>query len=315
MTEDRPATATIGWIGAGRMGAAMVKRLLAAGRPVAVWNRTMSKAQALAPLGAEVVDSIADLAGCDVVFTMVSTSADLEQVVLGPGGVLGHDRRPRTLVDCSTVSAEISAAVRQAAAAQGVGFLAAPVSGNGRVASAGRLALAVSGPQSTFLEVRPILDHLGASVTYVGDDEVARLVKICHNLFLGVVTQSLAEVTVLAERGGVSRAAFLEFMNSSVLGSVFTRYKTPAFVHLDFSPTFTSTLLRKDFDLGMAAGRDLQVPMPVAALVHQLVGALVAGGDDQSDFAVLLEQQARTAGLSLKPEDVEVTDGLDIPAA
>jgi 3-hydroxyisobutyrate dehydrogenase len=315
MSDNTSATETIGWIGAGRMGAAMVRRLLTAGLPVAVWNRTRAKAQALSPLGAEVADSIADLAGRDVVFTMVSTSADLEQVVLGPGGLLNHDRCPRFLVDCSTVSAESSAAVREAAAGKGVDFLAAPVSGNGKVARAGRLALAVSGPHPAFLEVYPILELLGASVTYVGEAELSRLVKICHNLFLGVVTQSLAEITVLAEKGGVSRAAFLEFINSSVLGSVFTRYKTPAFVNLDFTPTFTPTLLRKDFDLGMAAGRALEVPMPVAALVHQLVAALVAGGYEDTDFAVLLEQQAGLAGLSLQPEDVLVDDGLTLPAA
>jgi 3-hydroxyisobutyrate dehydrogenase-like beta-hydroxyacid dehydrogenase len=315
MSDDTSTTASIGWIGAGRMGAPMATRLLAAGRSVAVWNRTRTKAQALSPLGAEVVDSIADLAACDVVFTMVASSDDLEEVVLAPAGLLGQERCPRILVDCSTVSAESSAAVRLAGAGRGVAFLAAPVSGNGKVAGAGRLALAVSGPHAAFLEVRPLLDLLGSSVTYVGDAEVARLVKICHNLFLGVVTQSLAEITVLAEKGGVSRAAFLEFMNSSVLGSVFTRYKTPAFVNLDFTPTFTPSLLRKDFDLGMAAGRGLEVPMPVAALVHQLIAALVAGGNDDVDYAVLLEQQARLAGLSLRPEDVDVTDGLDVPAA
>jgi 3-hydroxyisobutyrate dehydrogenase len=306
---------TIGWIGAGRMGAAMVGRLLSAGLPVAVWNRTRAKAQALANLGAEVVDGIADLAGCDVVFTMVSTSDDLEQVALGPDGLLGHHLCPRILVDCSTVSAESSAAVRLAAAGKGAAFLAAPVSGNNKVARAGRLALAVSGPYPAFLEVNPILELLGAGVTYVGDAELSRLVKICHNLFLGVVTQSLAEITVLAEKGGINRSAFLEFINTSVLGSVFTRYKTPAFVNLDFTPTFTPTLLRKDFDLGMAAGRALEAPMPVAALVHQLVSALVAGGADDVDFAVLLEQQARLAGLALQPEDVFVDDGLNLPAA
>jgi 3-hydroxyisobutyrate dehydrogenase-like beta-hydroxyacid dehydrogenase len=315
MSDETSMTATIGWIGAGRMGAAMVRRLLTGGRRVSVWNRTRTKADALSAFGAKVVDSIADLADCDVVFTMVSTSADLEQVVLGPSGLLSADRCPRVLVDCSTVSAEISAAVRLAGAGRGMAFLAAPVSGNGKVAGAGRLALAVSGPHSAFVEVRPILDLVGASVTYVGDAELSRLVKICHNLFLGVVTQSLAEITVLAEKGGVSRAAFLEFMNSSVLGSVFTRYKTPAFVNLDFTPTFTPALLRKDFDLGLAAGRTLDVPMPVAALVHQLVGALVAGGYDNVDFAVLLEQEARMAGLPLRSEEVDVADGLDEPAA
>src|SRR2546429_9810365 len=111
---------------------------------------------------------------------------------------------------------------------------------------------------------------LGSSVTYVGEGEAARLVKICQNLVLGTVTQILAETTVLAERGGIRRADYLEFINRSVMGATFSRYKTPAFVHLDFTPTFTGHLLRTDFELGLEVGRQLDVPLAVAALVHQL---------------------------------------------
>jgi 3-hydroxyisobutyrate dehydrogenase-like beta-hydroxyacid dehydrogenase len=127
---------------------------------------------------------------------------------------------------------------------------------------------------------------------------------------LGVVTQCLAEITVLAEKGGVSRAAFLEFLNDSVMGSVFTRYKSPAFVHLDYTPTFTPILLRKDFDLGLAAAHHLNVPMPLAGLTAQLVQQTVAGGRITEDFAILLDQQAAASGLVLKPEDTPVDDGL-----
>jgi 3-hydroxyisobutyrate dehydrogenase-like beta-hydroxyacid dehydrogenase len=164
--------------------------------------------------------------------------------------------------------------------------------------------------------VAPLLRHIGKAVTYVGEGDTARLVKICHNIFLGVVTQSLAEITVLAERGGVSRAAFLDFLNNSVMGSVFTRYKSPAFVHLDYAPTFTPILLRKDFDLGLAAARQLDVPMPVASITAQLVQASVSSGRVTEDFAILLDLQAASSGLELKPEDVEVDDGLgggDVP--
>ena len=134
--------------------------------------------------------------------------------------------------------------------------------------------------------------------------------KICHNIMLGVVTQSLAEITVLAEKGGVSRAAFLEFFNNSVMGSMFTRYKSPAFVNLDYTPTFTPILLRKDFDLGFAAAHDLDVPMPVAAATAQAVQASVSSGRVEEDFAILLDLQARNSGLTLTPENVEVDDGL-----
>lgn len=306
---DSDAARTVGWIGTGRMGAPLAGRLARAGLDVAVWNRTRSKAEPLTAYGAVVVDEIAGLADRDVVFTMVSTSADLEQVVLGalfadPGRV------PKVLVDCSTVSTETSARIRRAAEQLGVAFLASPVSGNGKVVQAGMLSLVCSGPEEAYREVEPLLGLLGRHVTYVGDGEHARLVKICHNLLLGVVAQSLAEITVLAEKGGVPRAAFLDFINHSVMGSVFTRYKSPALVNLDFTPTFTPVLLRKDFDLGFAAGAGLGVPMPVAAAARETVQAAIAQGRDKEDFAVLLELQANASGLDLKPEDTVVDDGL-----
>lgn len=301
----------VGWIGTGRMGAAMAGRLAAAGHDLAVWNRTRAKAEPLAAQGATVVDRIADLVGRDVVFTMVSSDKDLEQVLVGDGGLLTQPGRvPGVVVDSSTVSTETSAAMRAACAEVGADFLAAPVSGNAKVAQAGKLSLVVSGSEATYERVRPLIEQLGRHVTYVGGGETARLVKICHNLFLGVVTQSMAEITVLAERGGVSRAAFLEFLNHSVMGSVFTRYKSPAFVHLDFTPTFTPVLLRKDFDLGLAAARELDVPMPLAAATAALVQATVSSGRTGEDFAILLDQQAALSGLELKPEETPVDDGL-----
>lgn len=305
----------IGWIGTGRMGHAMVARLLAADQDVHLWNRTRAKAEDLVPLGATVVDTVAELADRDVVFTMVSADDDLLAVTLGPGGLLNQPTAPRYLVDSSTVSAETSERVREAAAARGTTLLAAPVSGNAKVVASGRLSVAVSGPRSAFDAVEPLLTLIGQSVTYVGEADLARLVKLAHNVFLGVVTQSLAEILVLAEKGGVSRAAFLEFLNSSVMGSVFTRYKSPALVHLDYSPTFTPVLLRKDFDLGLAAARRLGVPMPVAAATAQLVQASVSSGRVTEDFAILLDQQAASAGLALRPEDVAVDDGLGRSAA
>jgi 3-hydroxyisobutyrate dehydrogenase len=310
-TDLGSAGLAVGWIGAGRMGAAMATRLAKAGIDLTVWNRTRAKAEALVEHGCEVADTIADLRDRDVVFTMVSTPADLEQVLLGEGGLLGDPEHvPDVVVDCSTVSTESSAQMREACQERGVAFLAAPVSGNGKVVRAGGLSLVVSGPEDTYQRVAPMLAHIGKSVTYVGDGDVARLVKICHNLMLGVVTQCMAEITVLAERGGVSRSAFLEFLNNSVMGSVFTTYKSPAFVNLDYTPTFTPILLRKDFDLGLAAARRLDVPMPVAAATAQLVQATVSSGRVEEDFAILLDQQAAAAGIELKPENVFVDDGL-----
>lgn len=311
MTDGTLGAQRVGWIGTGRMGAPMARRLARRGVDLTVWNRTRAKAEPLVADGARIADRITDLADCDVVFTMVSASADIEAVLTGDGGLLTReDAVPSIVVDSSTVSTEAAAAMRTAARARGAEYLAAPVSGNGKVVDAGKLSLVVSGPEDAYRRVLPLLECIGKSATYVGADEAAYLVKICHNLMLGVVAQSMAEITVLAEKGGVTRAAFLEFLNDSVMGSTFSRYKTPAFVKLDYAPTFTPVLLRKDFGLGLAAARELAVPMPLAALTQQLVQGTISNGRGEEDFAVLLDQQAGSAGLELKAEDGEVDDGL-----
>jgi 3-hydroxyisobutyrate dehydrogenase-like beta-hydroxyacid dehydrogenase len=304
---DLPAL-TVGWIGTGHMGAALARRLGRAGLDLTVWNRTRGKAEPLVDAGAKVADEPVELADRDVVFTMVTTSADLEQVV---GQLLSDpERAPRILVDCSTVSTEASARVRAVAEQRGIAFLASPVSGNGKVVSAGKLSLVSSGPREAYDEVEPILSLLGRHVTYVGDGEKARLVKICHNIMLGVVAQNMAEIVVLAEKGGVPRAALLDFLNNSVMGSMFTRYKSPAYVNLDFTPTFTPVLLRKDLDLGLRAADEFSVPMPVTSAARETVQAAIAQGRTTEDFAVLLELQARNSGYEVVSEDVEVDDGL-----
>ena len=224
------------------MGFAMAKRLVAAGHDVKVYNRTRSKVEPLAELGAKVVDSVADLRQCDIVFTTVSASDDLLAVCLGPDGLITKGAPCKLVIDCSSVSEEASAQVRAEAKKLGVDMLAAPVSGNAKVVAAGKLTIVASGPRAAFDVAQPYLAALGVGVTYVGEGELARMVKICHNLLLGVVAQSLAEITVLAEKGGVPRHAFLEFINNSVMGSQFSRYKTPAFVNLDWTPTFTPVL-------------------------------------------------------------------------
>jgi 3-hydroxyisobutyrate dehydrogenase-like beta-hydroxyacid dehydrogenase len=308
---DQRRDRALGWLGTGRMGAELARRLLAAGCDISVYNRTLAKAQPLAALGAKVADSAADLADCGIVFTMVGTSEDLIDAVLGADGLLSGAAAPSILVDCSTVSAEASAQIRAEAGARGTALLAAPVMGNPRVVRAGRMTLAVSGPRAAFDSAEPYLNLLGAGATYVGQGELARIVKLCHNLLLGTVAQSMAEITVLAEKSGISRQAFLACINSSVMGSLFTQYKTPAYVNLDFTPTLTATLLRKDFDLGLAAAREREVPLPVASLVHQIVQGLVGRGHGGQDFAALLQLQAESAGLSLISEDAEVSDGLE----
>ena len=301
----------LGWIGIGRMGYAMAERLAKAGADVTVWNRTRTKAEPLAQYGAKIADRLTDLAACDIVFCMVSTWDDVKEVVAGPAGLLSSNGKlPRMIVECSSISLEGSAELRARLAKRGVELLAAPVSGNAKVIKAGRLSFVCSGPRAAFDAVLPFLGMIAPSATYVGEGELARIVKICHNVFLGVVTQSLAEITVLAQKAGVPRHAFLEFMNQSVMGSTFSRYKTPAFVNLDFKVTFTPTLLRKDLDLGLDAARRFEVPMALASATRDAVQTLIGRGMDDEDFAKLIVLQAQASGLALEPEHVPVDDGL-----
>jgi 3-hydroxyisobutyrate dehydrogenase len=303
--------ARIGWIGIGRMGYAMAARLAKQGADLTVWNRTRAKAETLAKHGAKIASALSELAACDIVFVMVSTWDDVREVIAGPGGLLAAETpRTRLVVECSSISLEGSAELRSLLAARGIELLAAPVSGNAKVIEAGRLSFVCSGPRPAFDRALPYFRMIAPAASYVGEGELARIVKICHNVFLGVVIQSLAEITVLAQKAGVPRHAFLDFINQSVMGSTFTRYKTPALVNLDFKVTFTPALLRKDIDLGLHAGREFDVPMPLASITRDQVQALIGLGLGDEDFAKLIVLQARASGIALEPENVPVSDGL-----
>src|ERR1700681_2652594 len=220
----------VGWIGMGRMGFPMAERLLKAGYDLSIWNRTRAKAEPLAAKGGKVVDKLTDLVGRE--------------------GVASQGRMPKVLVDCSTIAVEESAAIRARLGKLGSDFVASPVSGNAKVIKAGKLSAVVSGPEAACRAVMPMIEVFAAQgVSYVGDGELARVCKIAHNVMLGVVIENLIEITLLANKMGVPRHAFLSFMNNSVMGSMFTRYKSPALVNLDWTTTFTPELLRKDLDL------------------------------------------------------------------
>ena len=312
----------IGWIGMGRMGFPMAERLIKAGFDLSIWNRTRAKAEPLAAKGGKVVDKLTDLAGLDVVFSIVSTGKDLEEVYFGPGGVAsgGSGLLPAVFIDCSTIAVAESARLRRRLEAIGAAYLAAPVSGNAKVISAGKLSCVASGPEPAFRRVEPLLTVLApGGVSWVGDGELARVCKIAHNVMLGVVIENLIEITLLCNRVGVPRHAFLAFLNNSVMGSTFTRYKAHALVNLDWTTTFTPELLRKDLDLGLELGRSNDVPMPVTAAAREVLqthfGAARLQPDPASylagDFAALIETMALAAGMTLKSEGVPVPSGLE----
>jgi 3-hydroxyisobutyrate dehydrogenase len=313
---------TVGWVGMGRMGYPMAERLVKAGHEVRVWNRTRAKAEPLAKLGATLADSLSDLAEVDVLFTMVSTGKDLNEVYFGDGGVAAaaNGGLPGIFVDCSSIGVEESVVLREKLKERGAEYVSSPVSGNGKCVKAGKLSAVASGPEPAFERVRAYLEAIaGNGVSYVGEGELARICKIAHNVMLGAVIENLAEITILAQKAGVPRHAFLDFMNNSVMGSIFTRYKSPALVNLDWTTTFTPGLLRKDLDLGLALGRKLDVAMPVTATVREALQAHFGAAslkDDpeaylQGDFAAILETVALAAGLKLESENKPVKTGLE----
>jgi 3-hydroxyisobutyrate dehydrogenase len=310
----------IGWIGAGRMGSPMAERLLKAGYDVSIWNRTRSKAEPLAAKGGKVVDKLSELAGCDVIVSIVSTGKDLDQVVFGKDGVLSGGKTPAVFVDCSTIAVEESADIRKRLKERGADYIAAPVSGNAKVIKAGRLSSVISGAEAACKSVMPIMEAIAPQgVSYVGDGELARVCKIAHNVMLGVVIENLIEITLLVNKMGVPRHAFLAFLNNGVMGSMFTRYKSPALVNLDWTTTFTPELLRKDLDLGLELGREMDVPMPVTAATREVlqthfgVAQLQKNPEEyiQKDFAALLETMALAAGMKLTAENKDVPTGLE----
>ena len=313
-------TQKIGWIGAGRMGLPMAERLLKAGHDVSVWNRTRAKAEPLTKSGAKVVDKLSDLASCDVVFSIVSTGKDLDQVLFGKDGVVSDGKAPKVVVDCSTISVEDSAKTRTKLKDVGSEYVAAPVSGNAKVIKAGRLSAVLSGDEAACKAAMPLVEVIAPQgVSYVGEGELARVCKIAHNVMLGVVIENLIEITLLVNKMGVPREAFLAFLNNGVMGSMFTRYKSPALVNLDWTTTFTPELLRKDIDLGLSLGREMDVPMPVTAATREVLqshfGAATLQKDPdaylQKDFAALMETMALAAGMKLEPENKNVPTGLE----
>ena len=253
-----------------------------------------------------------------MLFSIVSTGKDLDQVYFGKNSVTGHGGKlPKIFVDCSTISVEESAAIRDKLKQRGADFVAAPVSGNAKVIKAGKLSAVLSGPEAACKTVTPMMEVIAPQgVSYVGEGELARICKIAHNVMLGVVIENLIEITLLANKMGVPRHAFLAFINNGVMGSMFTRYKSPALVNLDWTTTFTPELLRKDLDLGLELGREYDVPMPVTAATREVLqthfGAATLQKNPeeylQKDFAALMETMALAAGMKLDEREQERAD-------
>jgi len=266
----------VGLIGLGNMGTAIAERLLDAGYPVVVHNRTRAKAEALENRGAEVADTPEALVGrADVVITSLPDDAAFEAVATQ---VVGAARSGTVLVDVSTVSPDVSARIASLAEPAGVEYLRAPVSGNPTVVRAGNLSFIVSGETETLERAEPVLRAIGPTITHVGEAEQARVVKLAINLMIAVLAQVISEALVLGEASGVSREALLEVMGSSAAGAPFVKYKTEPLLRDDFSATFTTALMEKDIDLVLHAAAEAGVELPLAGEMKTHLHAAIESG-------------------------------------
>jgi 3-hydroxyisobutyrate dehydrogenase len=296
----------IAFVGLGRMGTVMARRLAEAGASLSVWNRTTSRCDPLTEVGATLLPSLPAAAGADLVFSMVADDDALAALHDPDRGLFSDDpaeRRVRTWVDGSTVSPEAATRAAEAAAAVGVSYVSAPVSGSPGVVEAGNAIFAVSGDPAGLDHATPVCAAMGRAVHRVGEGATANVVKLCTNALLGVTMQSLAEIAVLGDRHGVARAALLGFVNDSAIGSAFSRYKTPPLVELEFPVAFTPEGQRKDLRLALDLARQAEVPMPVLSETEVAYSRLISGGLGAGrDFASLVLNVARDAGVELVPE-------------
>ena len=282
-------------IGLGKMGEPIARRLVAAGHELVVWNRSPGRADHLVEAGARLAGTPAECAQAELAITMVLDDDALLAVTLGDDGLLAGGAA--TIVDMSTVSVSASRRLAESAAAAGVGYLRAPVSGNPAVVEAGNLGIMVSGDAELFRRFEPVLRDIGPNVFHVGEAEEARVLKLGLNLMIAGTSQLIAEALVLGEAHGLDRAAMLEVMGASAVGSPFVKYKTPALVADDYTATFTSAAMFKDLALALGAGHEAHVPLPVTAAVQQLFEACIATGMGEADVMSVLPRLRRDAGL------------------
>jgi len=275
----------VGLIGLGNMGTAIAERVLEAGYPLVLHNRTLEKAAPYVDRGATLAETPADLGEeVDVVLTSLANDEAFEHMT---EKVLAAARPSTVLVDLSTVSPAVSARVASLADEASVDYLRAPVSGNPTVVRAGNLTLIVSGPREALDRVEPVLRAIGPAIHYVGDAEQARVVKLAINLMIAGLAELMSEALVLGEMSGVSREALLEVMGSSAVGAPFVKYKTEPLLADDFSATFTTALMEKDIDLVLDAARQSEVELPLAQHLKALLRAAVEAGYADDDFMAL----------------------------
>ncbi len=288
-----------GFIGLGRMGAGMAARLCAAGYDLTVFNRSAQRMQPLIEQGAKAAKDVAAVCAADVVFTMLSDDAALEDVVLGSGGIVQHLEPGAIHISCSTVSVALSARLSREHEQRQQGYIAAPVFGRPDAAAAGKLYLVAAGKTQLIEKVQPMLDALGQRTFIVADaPEKANLVKLSGNFMLATVLESLGEAMALVEKGGVDRHQYLELITSSFFNVPVYRNYGAMIADRNFDPAgFAAHLGQKDMRLALAAAEELNVALPFASIIRDRFLDLAAHGRDHLDWSAIGALAAQDAAL------------------
>ena len=290
--------ANLGFVGLGAMGGRVTKRLLDAGHTVTGYNRTKSKAQWLLDLGmrwGETPRAVAEAA--DVIFTMVTNTGALYEVVDGHNGILAGLQKGKIYIDMSTISPAASKRLAERVAEKGAQMLDSPVSGSVITLEQGNLSLMVGGDKATFEQVKPILLDIGPKVNYVGANGQAVLMKVAINLNLQVQMLAFCEALLLAEKGGIPRETAMEVMLNSVIASPSLKYRTPFILEMPDEAWFNVNMMQKDMLLALEMGRELNVPLPTVATSNEYLTAARAMGLAEQDFAVVYKVLAKMSGL------------------
>jgi 3-hydroxyisobutyrate dehydrogenase-like beta-hydroxyacid dehydrogenase len=295
-------TSSIAWIGIGKMGLPIAGRIAAAGYRVTVFDPSAERLAMARQSGLTPAASAAGaVAGQAVVFTSLPDDAALRRAFLAPQGLIRAMAPRSVLIETSTVSAEISAELAEAARAQGVDYLRAPVSGNASIAHTGALTCFVSGPKAAFERVKPVLANFTRAQTYLGEAEQARFAKLAVNLMIAVSAGMMAESLALARKGGIAWRDMLQVLDDSAVASPMVKYKTPPLASRNFESTFSCRQMAKDLDLILGAGHAVGVPLQLAAQVREIYGSLIAQGEGESDFIATVPHLERLSGLG-EPE-------------
>ncbi|WP_436531687.1 2-hydroxy-3-oxopropionate reductase [Actinoplanes sp. HUAS TT8] len=290
---------TIAFIGLGVMGAPMAGNLVKAGYDVAGHTRRPGGTDRLVTAGGRHADTIAQaVRGADVVITMLPDSPDVEQVLLGPDGVIRHADPGALIIDMSTVRPQTARLVASAAGAASLQALDAPVSGGEQGAIDAVLSIMVGGAAVAFERARPVLETLGTTVVHVGPAGAGQLVKAANQLVVGGTIELVAEAIVLLEASGVDPALGLRVLGGGLAGSTVIDRKGPAMLERRFEPGFRIDLHHKDFGIVLDAARAAKVALPAGELVAQLIEAVRERGYGDLDHGVLLRGVEQLSGRS-----------------